>query len=156
MNYSQICFLGLGYIGLPTAAITAGKGFSVLGVDINQEVVEIINKGEVHISEPGIDELVKKVVADGKLRAASTPEVSDVYLIVVPTPFKGNHEPDISFVEAATMAIIPLLKENDLCIIESTSPVGTTDKMATLIFTQRPDLQGKIYIAYCPDRKSVV
>jgi UDP-N-acetyl-D-mannosaminuronic acid dehydrogenase len=152
MNYSQICFLGLGYIGLPTAAITAGKGFTVLGVDINQEVVETINIGEAHISEPGIDELVKKAVARGKLRAASTPEVSDVYLIVVPTPFKGNHEPDISFVEAATRAIIPLLKDNDLCIIESTSPVGTTDKMATLIFTERPELKDKIYIAYCPER----
>jgi UDP-N-acetyl-D-mannosaminuronic acid dehydrogenase len=152
MNYSQICFLGLGYIGLPTAAITASKGFTVLGVDINQEVVKTINKGEVHISEPGIDELVKKVVDRGKLRAASSPEVSDVYLIVVPTPFKGNHEPDISFVEAATRAIIPLLKDNDLCIIESTSPVGTTDKMATLIFTERPELKDKIHIAYCPER----
>jgi UDP-N-acetyl-D-mannosaminuronic acid dehydrogenase len=152
MNYSQICFLGLGYIGLPTAAITASKGFTVLGVDINQEVVETINIGEAHISEPGIDELVKKAVARGKLRAASTPEVSDVYLIVVPTPFKGNHEPDISFVEAATRAIIPLLKDNDLCIIESTSPVGTTDKMATLIFTERPELKDKIHIAYCPER----
>jgi UDP-N-acetyl-D-mannosaminuronic acid dehydrogenase len=152
MNYSQICFLGLGYIGLPTAAIIAGKGFSVLGVDINEEIVDTINKGEVHISEPGIDELVKKVVTGGNLRAASRPEVSDVFLIVVPTPFKGNHEPDISFVEAATMAIIPLLKENDLCIIESTSPVGTTDKMTSLIFTIRPELKEKIYIAYCPER----
>jgi UDP-N-acetyl-D-mannosaminuronic acid dehydrogenase len=122
-------------LACPLRQLSAGKGFSVLGVDINEEIVDIINKGEVHISEPGIDELVKKVVTDGKLRAASTPEVSDVYLIVVPTPFKGNHEPDISFVEAATMAIIPLLKENDLCIIESTSPVGTTDKMASLIFS---------------------
>lgn len=152
MNYNQICFLGLGYIGLPTAAITADKGLSVLGVDTNKKVVEIINKGEAHISEPGLDELVKKVVARGKLRAATTPEVSDVYLIVVPTPFKGDHEPDISFVEAAIRAIIPLLKGNDLCIIESTSPVGTTDKIATLIFTKRPELKGKIYIAYCPER----
>lgn len=152
MKYNQICFLGLGYIGLPTAAITAGKGFRVLGVDINQNVVETINKGEVHIYEPGMAELVKKVVEQKNLRAVIHPETSDVYLIVVPTPFKGNHEPDISFVEAATKAVIPLLKEEDLYIIESTSPVGTTDKMATLIFSERPELKGKICIAYCPER----
>ncbi len=152
MKYNQICFLGLGYIGLPTAAITAGRGFKVLGVDINQRVVETINKGEVHIYEPGMAELVKKVVEQKNLRATTQPETSDVYLIVVPTPFKGNHEPDISFVEAATTAVIHLLKEGDLYIIESTSPVGTTDKMATLIFTERPELKGKIHIAYCPER----
>jgi UDP-N-acetyl-D-mannosaminuronic acid dehydrogenase len=152
MKYNQICFLGLGYIGLPTAAITAGKGFRVLGVDINQNVVETINKGKVHIYEPGMAELVKKVVEQKNLCAAIKPETSDVYLIVVPTPFKGNHEPDISFVEAATTAVIPLLKEGDLYIIESTSPVGTTDKMATLIFSERPELKGKIHMAYCPER----
>lgn len=144
--------MGLGYIGLPTAAITAGKGLRILGVDINQKVVETINKGEIHIIEPGLGELVKKVVEQGNLRAAIAPELSDVYLIVVPTPFKGNHEPDISFVEAATKAILTLLKEGDLYIIESTSPVGTTDKMASLIFTERPELVGKINIAYCPER----
>ena len=137
MKYNQICFLGLGYIGLPTAAIIAGKGQRVLGVDINQKVVETINRGEVHIYEPGMAELVKQVVGQNYLRALTEPEISDIYLVVVPTPFKGNHEPDISFVEAATTAVIPLLKEGDLYIIESTSPVGTTDKMAALIFANR-------------------
>lgn len=152
MNINQICFMGLGYIGLPTAAIAAGKGHRILGVDINSKVVETINKGEIHIIEPGLEKLVKQVVDRGNLRATTIPEMSDVYLIVVPTPFKGNHEPDISFVETATAAILPLLKPNDLYIIESTSPVGTTDKMASLIYSSRPDLFGKIYIAYCPER----
>lgn len=152
MNFNQICFMGLGYIGLPTAAISAAKGFKILGVDINNKVVDTINAGKIHIIEPGLEDLVKQVVQKGLLRAATTPEASDVYIIVVPTPFKGNHEPDISFVEAATSAIIPLLKAGDLYIIESTSPVGTTDKMASLIFEDRPELKGKISIAYCPER----
>lgn len=151
-NFSQICLMGMGYIGLPTAAISAGKGLNILGVDINEKVVETINKGEIHIIEPGLGALVKQVVESGNLRASLSPEVSDVYLIVVPTPFKGNHEPDISFVEAATKAVIPLLKNGDLYIIESTSPVGTTDKMAALIFSERPELKGNINIAYCPER----
>lgn len=144
--------MGLGYIGLPTAAIVAGQGLLVTGVDINKKVVDTINKGEIHIIEPGLEDLVKKVVSSGNLHATLTPEESDVYLIVVPTPFKGNHDPDISFVEAATNAILPFLKAGDLFIIESTSPVGTTDKMASLIFSARPDLIGKIYVAYCPER----
>lgn len=144
--------MGLGYIGLPTAAISAGKGLRVLGIDINQKVVNTINKGNIHIIEPGLGELVRQVVESGNLRAATKPEESDVYLIVVPTPFKGNHEPDISFVETATKAILPLLKDGDLYIIESTSPVGTTDQMANLIYTSRPELAGKINIAYCPER----
>ena len=144
--------MGLGYIGLPTAAIAASKGVKVLGVDTKPNVVDTINRGEIHIIEPGLGDVVKGVVANGNLRASLLPETSDAYLIVVPTPFKGNHEPDISFVEAATRAIIPLLKEGDLYIIESTSPVGTTDKMAALIHNERPELAGKIYIAYCPER----
>lgn len=151
-NFSQICLMGMGYIGLPTAAVSAGKGLKILGVDINEKVVDTINKGEIHIIEPGLGELVNQVVKSGNLRASLLPEVSDVYLIVVPTPFKGNHEPDISFVEAATKAVIPLLKNGDLYIIESTSPVGTTDKMATLIFSERPELKDNINIAYCPER----
>ncbi len=144
--------MGLGYIGLPTAAIAASKGVKVLGVDTKPNVVDTINRGEIHIIEPGLGNVVKSVVENGNLRAALAPEVSDAYLIVVPTPFKGNHQPDISFVEAATRAIIPLLKEGDLYIIESTSPVGTTDKMAAFILNQRPELAGKIHIAYCPER----
>jgi len=124
----KIQFFGLGYIGLPTAAIVAGKQINVIGVDINPNVVDTINKGEIHIVEPNLKELVQNVVENGYLRATTKPEISDVYLVVVPTPFKGNHEPDISYVESATNAIIPLLKEGDLYIIESTSPVGTTQK----------------------------
>lgn len=152
MSFNQICFMGLGYIGLPTAAISAAKGLKILGVDINNKIVDTINNGQIHIKEPGLGELVEQVVQKGLLRASTIPEISDVYIIVVPTPFKGNHEPDISFVEAATNAIIPLLKAGDLYIIESTSPVGTTDKMASLIFSERPELKGTICIAYCPER----
>lgn len=148
----KILFMGLGYIGLPTAAVAASRGLVVTGVDINREVVDTINRGEIHIVEPGLHEVVHKAVSDGKLKATTTPVESDVYLIVVPTPFKGNHTPDISYVEAATRSVLPLLKEGDLFIIESTSPVGTTDKMAHLIFEKRPELRDKIHIAYCPER----
>lgn len=144
--------MGLGYIGLPTAIIAAKQGILVTGVDINPRVVEMTNKGRLHIIEPGMEEMLQEVVASGALKASGCPEVSDAYFMVVPTPFKGNHEPDISYVEAATRAVIPLLKEGDLYVIESTSPVGTTDKMAALIFAERPELQGKIHIAYCPER----
>lgn len=149
---NKICFVGLGYIGLPTAAVVAGTKQQVHGVDINPKVVETINKGEIHIIEPGLADLVKQVVADKYLQAATEPVESDVYLIVVPTPFKGNHEPDISFVEAATRKVLPLLKKGDLYIIESTSPIGTTEKMAELIYQTRPELKGNISIAYCPER----
>ncbi len=144
--------MGLGYIGLPTAAVVAGSGQKVLGVDINPKVVETVNRGEIHIDEPELQELVKKCVEAGTLQAATSPEAGDVYLIVVPTPFKGHNEPDISYVEAATRSAIPLLKDGDLYIIESTSPVGTTGKMGKLIFNKRPELAGKIYMAYCPER----
>ena len=148
----KVCFMGLGYIGLPTAIIAAEHGVRVTGVDINPKVVEMTNAGRLHIIEPGLQELLQKVVESGALKASLTPEASDAYFMVVPTPFKGNHEPDISYVEAATRTVIPLLKEGDLYVIESTSPVGTTDKMADLIFSLRPELKGKIYIAYCPER----
>lgn len=148
----KACFMGLGYIGLPTAIIAAKHGVQVTGVDINPRVVEMTNKGKLHIIEPGMEEMLQEVVASGALKASTTPEVSDAYFMVVPTPFKGNHEPDISYVEAATRAVLPLLKEGDLYVIESTSPVGTTDKMKDLIFAERPELRDKIYIAYCPER----
>ena len=144
--------MGLGYIGLPTAIIAAKHGVQVTGVDINPKVVEMTNQGHLHIVEPGMEEMLQDVVRSGALHASTTPEVSDAYFMVVPTPFKGNHEPDISYVEAATRAVIPFLKEGDLYVIESTSPVGTTDKMAKLIFELRPELRGKIHIAYCPER----
>lgn len=145
-------FMGLGYIGLPTAIVAAKKGISVVGVDINPDVVDTVNQGKIHIVEPLLEEMCKEVVESKKLMASLDPVESDVYLIVVPTPFKGNHEPDISYVEHATNALIPLLKENDLFIIESTSPVGTTDHIAELIFSKRPDLRDKLHIAYCPER----
>ena len=148
----KACFMGLGYIGLPTAIISSQHGIKVCGVDINPKVVEKTNKGELHIVEPGLQDLLKKAVDSKSLVASTTPFESDVYLIVVPTPFKAKHEPDISYVESATKAVIPLLKEGDLFIIESTSPVGTTEKMAELIFAERPELKGRIHIAYCPER----
>ena len=148
----KACFMGLGYIGLPTAIIAAKHGVEVVGVDINPKVVEKTNRGELHIVEPGLQQILQEVVKAGRLKAISKPEQSDVYLMVVPTPFKGDHQPDISFVESATRMVVPLLKEGDLFIIESTSPVGTTDKMAALIYELRPELKGKIYVAYCPER----
>ncbi len=151
-SLKKACVIGLGYIGLPTAAIAAQHGIQVYGVDVNPKIVDIINKGEIHIVEQGLEAVVKESVEKGFFKASLTPTEADVYLIVVPTPFKGNHEPDISFVEAGTRAVLPFLKEGDTYIIESTSPVGTTEKMAALIFKERPELQHKIYIAYCPER----
>lgn len=148
----KACFMGLGYIGLPTAIISSQHGINVCGVDINPKVVEKTNRGELHIVEPGLQDLLKKAVDSKSLVASTTPFESDVYLIVVPTPFKAKHEPDISYVESATKTVIPFLKEGDLFIIESTSPVGTTEKMAELIFAERPELKGRIHIAYCPER----
>lgn len=148
----KACFMGLGYIGLPTAIIAAKHGVEIVGVDINPAVVEMTNQGKLHIIEPGMEEMLQEVVKSGMLHASTTPETSDAYFIVVPTPFKGDHEPDISYVESATRMVIPYLKEGDLYVIESTSPVGTTNKMAQLIFNERPELKDKIYIAYCPER----
>lgn len=148
----NVCFMGLGYIGLPTAIIAAKHGYHVTGVDINLSVVEKTNQGKLHIIEPGLEDLLKEVLEKGTLKASTVPVESDAYFMVVPTPFKGNHEPDISYVEAATRAVIPLLKEGDLYVVESTSPVGTTEKMSELIFSERPELKGKIFVAYCPER----
>lgn len=145
--------MGLGYIGLPTAIIAAKHGVTVTGVDINQEVVDKTNAGHLHIIEPGLEDLLKEVVAGGQLHATTQPEKSDAFFIVVPTPFRGgNHEPDISYVEAATRSVIPFLEPGNLFVIESTSPVGTTDKMAKIIFEERPELVDKIHVAYCPER----
>ncbi|MFY7815997.1 MAG: UDP-N-acetyl-D-mannosamine dehydrogenase [Chryseobacterium taeanense] len=152
MNSPKVVTIGLGYIGLPTSALIANNQIAVHGVDISQHVVDTINAGKIHIVEPDLDEAVANAVKEGYLIANTKPVSADVYLVVVPTPFKGNHEPDISYVQAATEGIIPLLKEGDLYIIESTSPVGTTEKMMQLIFSKRPELEGKIYLAYCPER----
>lgn len=152
MNSPKVVTIGLGYIGLPTSALIAGNEIQVHGVDISQHVVDTINAGKIHIIEPDLDQAVAEAVEKGFLRADTKPVTADTYLVVVPTPFKGNYEPDISYVQAATEGIIPLLKEGDLYIIESTSPIGTTEKMRDLIFNRRPELKDKIYLAYCPER----
>lgn len=148
----KACFMGLGYIGLPTAIIAAKHGVEVVGVDVNTDVVDTTNAGKLHIVEEGLEELLQEAIASGNFKAYTEPQKADAFFIVVPTPFKGNHEPDTSFVEAATMMVLPLLKEGDLYVIESTSPIGTTEEMAEIIFKYRPELKGKIYIAYCPER----
>ena len=148
----RVNFIGLGYIGLPTAIIAARHGVEIAGTDINPDVVKATNEGHLHIVEPGMEEMLKEVVANGRLKAYTEPQLSDAYFIVVPTPFKGNHEPDITYVEAATRSVVPILKEGDLFVIESTSPVGTTEKMRDVIYSMRPELKGKIYMAYCPER----
>ena len=148
----EVVMIGLGYIGLPTAALIAQNKTYVHGVDINPKVVETINRGEIHIVEPELDIAVSNAVSEGYLKASTSAVEAIAYLIVVPTPFKAKNEPDISFVEAATKAILPLLKEGDLYIIESTSPIGTTEKMMDLIYASRPELKDKLFIAYCPER----
>ena len=148
----EVVMIGLGYIGLPTAALIASNNVRVHGVDINANVVEIINRGEIHIVEPSLGIAVASAVKNGYLKAATTPIEANTYIIVVPTPFKGKNEPDTSFVEAATKAVIPLLKDGDLYIIESTSPIGTTEKMMDLIYRSRQELTNKVKIAYCPER----
>lgn len=148
----KVIFLGLGYIGLPTAAIAAHHGYEVVGVDVNPSVVETVNQGKVHIVEPDLDKVVKESVLNGHLRAVTKPEPADAFFIVVPTPFKQNHRADITYVEAATRSVVPYLQPGNLFVIESTSPVFTTERMADLIYRLRPELKGKIYIAYCPER----
>ncbi|WJJ28215.1 UDP-N-acetyl-D-mannosamine dehydrogenase [Enterobacter hormaechei] len=160
MSFTTISVVGLGYIGLPTAAAFASRQKQVVGVDINAHAVETINRGEIHIVEPDLDRVVKKAVDGGFLRASTTPVEADAYLIAVPTPFKGDHEPDMVYVEAAAKSIAPVLKKGALVILESTSPVGATEQMAQWLAEARPDLsfpqqvgdQADINIAYCPER----
>ena len=148
----KACFIGLGYIGLPTAIIAAKHGIDVVGVDVNPVIVEKTNKAQMHIKEPGMQELLEEVIGNGRFHAQLVPEAADAFFIVVPTPFKEGHTPDISYVEAATRSVIPYLRPGNLFVIESTSPVGTTEKMAQLIFSERPELKNEIFIAYCPER----
>lgn len=155
-----VSVIGLGYIGLPTAAMLASRKIKVVGVDVNQLAVDTINRGEIHIVEPELDIVVQAAVTQGYLRATTCPEPADAFLIAVPTPFKGDHEPDLSYVEAAAKSIAPVLKRGDLVILESTSPVGTTEQMAVWLAQARADLsfphqqgeQADISIAYCPER----
>ena len=159
-QFDQVCVVGLGYIGLPTAAVLASRKIRVLGVDIEQSVVDTINNGEVHIIEPDLDMVVNATVTQGFLRASTKPEAADAFLIAVPTPFKQDHEPDLAFIESASRAIAPVLKPGDLVILESTSPVGTTEQMANWLSEERADLRfphthpdnADINIAHCPER----
>jgi len=151
--------IGLGYIGLPTAAVFASKGKKVVGVDINARAVETINRGAIHIVEPDLDEVVHAAVTRGDLRATTQPEPADAFLIAVPTPFKDEYQPDLRFVKAAAESIAPVLKKGDLVILESTSPVGSTEQMAEWLAAARPDLRfpqhgetPDIFVAYCPER----
>jgi UDP-N-acetyl-D-mannosaminuronic acid dehydrogenase len=144
--------MGLGYIGLPAAAVAASKGIAVIGVDVNPEVAETVNREKIHIAEPDLDKLVRDAVEKGCLGAALRPEEADAFFIVVPTPFKQNHRADISYVESAIRMVLPFLRAGNLLVIESTSPVLTTEKMADRIFKERPELKDTLYIAYCPER----
>lgn len=148
----KVVMMGLGYIGLPTAALIASKDIYVQGVDVNKKVVETINNGEIHIVEPALDGLVRHDVERGYLKADPKPDEADIFLIAVPTPFREDHIPDLAYVENATKMILAKLKKGDLFIIESTSPVGTTEKVAQIIYSERPELENEIFIAYCPER----
>lgn len=149
----QICVIGLGYIGLPTSSILAAKGFSVLGVDVNPSVVETINGGRIHITEPDLDAFVKAAVGSGKLRAAIAPEPSDVFIIAVPTPFKAGHKPDMSYVEAATRSILPVVQPGNLVILESTSPPRTCeDIIAPILAESKLKVGTDVFVAHCPER----
>lgn len=159
--FNRISVIGLGYIGLPTAAMFASRKIEVVGVDVNQHAVDTINKGEIHIVEPDLDMVVHAAVHQGYLRATTAPEPAEAFLIAVPTPFKGdNHDPDLSYVEAASRAIAPVLVPGNLVILESTSPVGATEAMASWLLAARPDLTfpqthgeaSDIRIAHCPER----
>lgn len=161
MKFNTISMIGLGYIGLPTAAVFASRKIKVIGVDVNQKAVDTINRGEIHIVEPDLDMVVHAAVKEGYLRATATPEPADAFLIAVPTPFKGdNHDPDLSYIESASKAIAPVLKKGDLVILESTSPVGATEQMAEWLAEVRPDLtfpqthgeDSDIRVAHCPER----
>ncbi|MDD3148295.1 MAG: UDP-N-acetyl-D-mannosamine dehydrogenase [Candidatus Riflebacteria bacterium] len=149
----QICVLGLGYIGLPTSSMLAAKGYQVLGVDISQKVVDTINNGQIHITEPDLDLFVRAAVQSGKLRAATAPEASDAFIIAVPTPFKADKKPDMSFVEAATRSLIKCLKPGNLVILESTSPPLTCEKIIAPLIREAGFNPGSdIFIAHCPER----
>lgn len=160
MHFKKISVIGLGYIGLPTAAILASRGIKVLGIDVNPKVVETINSGNIHIIEPELDAIVRTVVLSGNLRAITKPEAADALIIAVPTPFNENHKPDLTCVKTAARSIAPVLQKGNLVILESTSPVGTTEQLASWLAVERPDLQfpnqagddADIQIAYCPER----
>lgn len=159
MSFDTISVVGLGYIGLPTAAIFASGKKNVIGVDVNPHAVDTINRGEIHIAEPHLAQVVRDAVKDGYLRASLTPQPADAFLIAVPTPFREGHQPDLRYVRAAAESVAAVLRQGDLVILESTSPVGTTGQLADWLAALRPDLtfphqgpQPDIHIAYCPER----
>ncbi len=160
MNFEKICVVGLGYIGLPTAAVIASRQRQVVGLDVNAAVVESINRGETHIVEPDLDELVQTSVRGGYLRATTVAEPADAFVVAVPTPFREGHVPDLSYIEATSHAIAPMLRPGNLVILESTLPVGATEAMADWLAAARPDLtfpttQGvdsDVRVAHCPER----
>jgi UDP-N-acetyl-D-mannosaminuronic acid dehydrogenase len=159
-SFHTVSMIGLGYIGLPTAAMFAARKTRVIGVDVNEAAVSTINQGRIHIVEPELDMIVHSAVTEGWLRATTKPEPADAFLIAVPTPFKGDHEPDLSYVRAAAESIAPVLRKGNVVVLESTSPVGTTEAMVGWLAAMRPDLkfplQGHaeidINVAYCPER----
>ena len=159
-QFKHICVIGLGYIGLPTAATFAAHGIKVTGVDVNQHAVDMINQGKVHIVEPDLDALVKDVVEKGMLSAQTTPVEADAYIVAVPTPFKDDHQPDLKYIEVASKALAPYLSKGNLVILESTSPVGATEQMSAWLSEARPDLSfpqqdgeaSDIRVAHCPER----
>jgi len=160
IGFSTVCMVGLGYIGLPTAAVMASRGLQVIGVDVDETAVDTINRGNVHIVEPDLDIVVRSVVTTGNLKATTTPEAADAFLIAVPTPLTVDHEPDLKFVEAAARSIASVLRPGNLIVLESTSPVGTTEKLCAWLAAFRTDLtfpdsagdNADIKIAYCPER----
>lgn len=157
---ASVSVVGLGYIGLPAAAMFASRKVKVIGIDVNQHAIETINKGQIHIVEPELDLLVHAAVTEGYLRATAVPEPADAFIIAVPTPFKGDYEPDLSYIKAAANSIAPVLKKGDVIILESTSPVGTTEQMVEWLAEVRPDLRfpkshldtPDVHVAYCPER----
>lgn len=160
MSFDIVSVIGLGYIGLPTAAAFATARKKVIGVDINQHAVDTINRGQIHIVEPDLDSAVHAAVSKGYLRAVTAPEPADAFLIAVPTPFKNDHEPDLSYIEASAGALAPVLKKGDLVVLESTSPVGTTERLAQWLAEARGDLRfpqragdaADVNVAHCPER----
>lgn len=160
MAFEKVSVIGLGYIGLPTAAVLASRGIDVVGVDVTERAVETINRGEVHIVEPDLDIIVKAVVTTGKLRATMQAEPADAFMIAVPTPFIDDHQPDLSYIRQAAEAIAPVLEKGNLVVLESTSPVGATEQLSSWLAELRPDLQfphqnrerADVNLAHCPER----
>lgn len=157
---TKVSVFGLGYVGLPVATVLAGRGFEVVGVEVNDRAVELVNQGRIHIVEPDLDMLVNAAVSAGKLRATKTPEASEVFVIAVPTPFTDTMEPDLSYIRSAAQTIAPVLAPGNLVVLESTVPVGATEQLAHWLAEARPDLHlpeptsetNDVYVAHCPER----